>query len=97
MTFTCGAGDLDAAVDDLVAIFVDDIFGLQSEEKEEEKIKSKWKEARSTQSYDSFCLLSRILAPESFYHLMEPIKDLMATTESTSVRNSVFCFILVFY
>ena len=85
MSFTCGAGDLDAAVDDFVAIFVDDIFGLQSEEKEEIKIKSKWREARSTQSYDSFGLLSRVLAPKSFYNLMEPIKDLMATTESASV------------
>lgn len=89
MSPLCGAGAMDEAVIDLVAVFIDDIFGVTAEEKQQGKIVAKWKEARSTQSYHSFDLLSRVIAPESFYHLVEPIKDLMATTESASTTHKL--------
>jgi len=76
------AGCLDDAVEECVAIFIDDVFGIQAEEKEEYQIAAKLKEARNTQSFDSFRILGRAVNPKSLAAMFESLKDVMCTSES---------------
>lgn len=85
----CEAGALNGCVEPLLDIFIDDIFGETSEEKEVEAIANKLKEARSTKSFESFSILAKFITPPKFSALLEPVKTVMAASESAKVARKL--------
>jgi U3 small nucleolar RNA-associated protein 20 len=79
---TIVAGSLDDAIEDCVGIFIDDIFGVQAEERDEYQIAAKLKEARSVMSFDSFRILAKSITGPKLPELFSYIKDVMSTSES---------------
>lgn len=89
MSSQCKPGALDDCMDELVMIFIDDIFGTVGEEKDVEAITNKLKEAKTTKSFLSFQIAARVVSPESFPKIMDPLKDAMATSESIRVAQKL--------
>eukprot|EP00043_Microstomoeca_roanoka_P029811 m.23286 g.23286 ORF g.23286 m.23286 type:complete len:3006 (-) comp9475_c0_seq1:215-9232(-) len=74
-------GDMDDALEDLCAVFIDDIFGVVAEEKEAEELPKRIKEAKTIQSFDSFKLLARFISPTLSHQLLRPLQSLLAVTQ----------------
>ncbi|KAK2611436.1 hypothetical protein N8I77_004775 [Diaporthe amygdali] len=68
-------GDLDYCLDSMVAVIMDDIFGISGQEKDAEGYVSKWKEVKSSKSQDSMELIA---STASITHLVELVKPLQA-------------------
>lgn len=84
----CPPGSLDSGVDDFVAIFIDDIFGAVSEEKDVVELSKKTKETRRSMSYESFTKLARVLTPSIMSTgILVPLKDAMSTSESAPITK----------
>ncbi|TKX21729.1 hypothetical protein C1H76_6225 [Elsinoe australis] len=71
-------GDLDHCVADLVLIIMDDIFGVAGQEKDAEEYVSRMKEVKSSKSFDSMELLSKITTLPYLTQLIRPIKALLS-------------------
>ena len=83
----CPPGSLDEVVDELVPVFIDDIFGTTAEEKEAEGAVSNVMEGRRRVSYDSFALLCAAVSPAAIEQVFAPLRDGMSTSESPRVVN----------
>ena len=70
-------GELDYCLPQIVAVIMDDIFGAIGQEKDAEEYISKMKEVKSSKSYDSMELMSKITSIESFVHLITPLQNLL--------------------
>ena len=70
-------GELDYCLPQIVAVIMDDIFGATGQEKDAEEYISKMKEVKSSKSYDSMELMSKITSIESFVHLITPLQNLL--------------------
>lgn len=70
-------GDLDYCLPQIVAIIMDDIFGVTGLEKDAEEYISKMKEVKSSKSYDSMELISKTASVEKFVHLIKPLQTLL--------------------
>lgn len=70
-------GDLDYCLPQVIAIIVDDIFGVTGLEKDAEEYISKMKEVKSSKSYDSMELVSKTASVENFVHLVRPLQALL--------------------
>lgn len=68
-------GDLDYCLESMVAVIMDDIFGITGQEKDAEGYVSKWKEVKSSKSQDSMELIA---STASITHLVELVKPLQA-------------------
>lgn len=68
-------GDLDYCLESMVAVIMDDIFGISGQEKDAEGYVSKWKEVKSSKSQDSMELIA---STASITHLVELVKPLQA-------------------
>ncbi|POS81078.1 hypothetical protein DHEL01_v200545 [Diaporthe helianthi] len=68
-------GDLDYCLESMVAVIMDDIFGISGQEKDAEGYVSKWKEVKSSKSQDSMELIA---STASIAHLVELVKPLQA-------------------
>jgi len=55
-------GSLDHSAEDLLEIVTDDVFGVVAEEKDVAKIATKYREAKSTASYDTCNFLARFIS-----------------------------------
>lgn len=71
------SGDLDYCLPQIVAIIMDDIFGVTGLEKDAEEYISKMKEVKSSKSYDSMELISKTASVEKFVHLIKPLQTLL--------------------
>src|SRR5690606_17365375 len=80
-----GPGELDYCIGQIVAIIMDDIFGVTGQEKDEEDYVSKMKEVKSSKSYDSMELLSKMATTGYLSKLVRPIQDLVQ--ESLSLKT----------
>jgi U3 small nucleolar RNA-associated protein 20 len=79
-------GDLDYCLDSMVAVIMDDIFGVSGQEKDAEGYVSKWKEVKSSKSQDSMELIA---SSASITHLVELVKPLQAMLlEKLDVRTA---------
>ena len=71
-------GDLDYCLPQIVAIIMDDIFGVTGQEKDAEEYISKMKEVKSSKSQDSMELVARTATVEHFVQLIKPLQALLA-------------------
>ncbi len=71
-------GDLDYCLPQIVAIIMDDIFGVTGQEKDAEEYISKMKEVKSSKSQDSMELVARTATVEHFVQLIRPLQALLA-------------------
>jgi U3 small nucleolar RNA-associated protein 20 len=79
--------DLNAVLEIMVNICIDDIFGFTAEEKEVVELKSKFKEIKKSKSQDTLEILARAISFESLVILLIPIKEvMMVTTDIKSIN-----------
>ncbi|KAK4613813.1 U3 small nucleolar RNA-associated protein 20 [Fulvia fulva] len=71
-------GDLDECLPDLMAVIMDDIFGVTGQEKDAEEYKSGMKEVKSSKSYDTMEHLARITPIRKLGELVRPIRSLLS-------------------
>ncbi|KAI9697124.1 MAG: U3 snoRNP protein [Bogoriella megaspora] len=71
------SGDLDYCVEDVVAILMDDIFGVTGQEKDAEDYISKMKEVKSSKSFNSMELIAKVTSPSCLSKLIQPIRALL--------------------
>ncbi|GAB7348382.1 hypothetical protein MBLNU459_g6816t2 [Dothideomycetes sp. NU459] len=74
---TLKPGDLDSCLPDIVAVIMDDIFGVAGQEKDAEEYISKMKEVKSSKSYDSMELVSKITTLQHLGQLIRPVQTLL--------------------
>ncbi|KAJ8609973.1 hypothetical protein MRB53_038813 [Persea americana] len=82
-------GDVDDCVPDLVAVALDDIFGVTGQEKEAEEYKTSMKEIKSSKSYDTFEILGRITSVTRLGQLILPIRALLQEKLDGSVVKKI--------
>jgi U3 small nucleolar RNA-associated protein 20 len=82
-------GDLDYCLKDLVDVLVSDIFGSTGQEKDQDEMTGKIKEAKSRRSPASFELISKIIHFKNVGLLLVPLKDIMSNTESSRTLRKV--------
>ncbi|KAL8727764.1 MAG: hypothetical protein Q9166_005819 [cf. Caloplaca sp. 2 TL-2023] len=70
-------GDLDYCLPQIVAIVMDDTFGVTGQEKDAEEYISKMKEVKSSKSYDSMEIVAKTATAENFLHLIRPLQSLL--------------------
>jgi U3 small nucleolar RNA-associated protein 20 len=70
-------GDLDYCIPQIVAVIMDDIFGVTGQEKDAEDYISKMKEVKSSKSYDSMELIARTATLQRLADLVRPIQSLL--------------------
>ncbi|XP_041354948.1 small subunit processome component 20 homolog [Gigantopelta aegis] len=83
------AGDLDAALHNLLEIFTEELFGTASEEKDVQEIAAKTFEARTTKSYDSYQIVAQYIGHGCLMRLIAPVKDILESTHSHKVAQKV--------
>jgi U3 small nucleolar RNA-associated protein 20 len=71
------SGDLDHCINDIIAVVMDDIFGVAGQEKDAEEYISKMKEVKSSKSYDSAELIAKITTTSHLGELIKPIQSLL--------------------
>ncbi|PQE11527.1 hypothetical protein CJF31_00011053 [Rutstroemia sp. NJR-2017a BVV2] len=70
-------GDLDYCLPSIVAIIMDDIFGVIGQEKDAEEYTSKMKEVKSSKSHDSMELIAKTATLSRLTDLVHPIRVLL--------------------
>ncbi|KAI1749447.1 armadillo-type protein [Xylaria castorea] len=70
-------GDIDYCLDNIMAIIMDDIFGVIGEEKDAEGYTSKTKEVKSSKSQDSMELVARSASVNRLGDLIGPLRSLL--------------------
>ncbi|KAM3084811.1 U3 snoRNP protein [Clarireedia jacksonii] len=70
-------GDLDYCLPSIVAIIMDDIFGVVGQEKDAEEYTSKTKEVKSSKSHDSMELIAKTATLSRLTDLVHPIRVLL--------------------
>ncbi|KAI1272906.1 armadillo-type protein [Xylaria sp. FL0933] len=70
-------GDIDYCLDDIMAIIMDDIFGVIGQEKDAEGYTSKTKEVKSSKSQDSMELIARTASVNRLGNLIRPLRSLL--------------------
>ncbi|KAK4555996.1 U3 snoRNP protein [Recurvomyces mirabilis] len=76
-TEKCLPGDLDDCLPELTSVIMDDIFGVTGQEKDAEEYKSGMKEVKSSKSFDTMELLSRVTPVNKLGALLRPIRSLL--------------------
>lgn len=70
-------GDLDYCLPQIVAIVMDDTFGVTGQEKDAEEYISKMKEVKSSKSFDSMDLVAKTATVDHFVQLIRPLQVLL--------------------
>lgn len=70
-------GDLDGALTELMAVIMDDIFGVTGQEKDAEEYKSGMKEIKSSKSYDTLEVVARSTSISKLGELILPIRAML--------------------
>jgi U3 small nucleolar RNA-associated protein 20 len=69
------AGDLDSSLDNLVEIFIEELFGEVGAEKEVDGIVGKLQEAKTIKSFDSYEMVAKFVGKASITKLILPLKE----------------------
>ena len=83
------SGDLDHCLDGLVAIVMDDIFGVVGQEKDAEDYISKMREVKSNKSFDSIELLAKSTTVHHLVKLIRPLQTLLTGTISSKQSRQI--------
>ncbi|KAJ3387278.1 U3 snoRNP protein [Entophlyctis sp. JEL0112] len=86
---TFGEDSFDSSIDMLVRIFVNDIFGAVSDEREVEEMHGKLKEMKRTKSFDSFELVCKTIKLNKIPSLLLPLKEIMLESNSSKTVNKI--------
>ena len=70
-------GDLDFCLPEIMSVIMDDIFGTAGQEKEAEEYISKMKEVKSSKSFDSMELISKITTLPHLSDVIRPVQTLL--------------------
>ena len=70
-------GSLDYCLPQIVAIIMDDIFGVTGQEKDAEEYISKMKEVKSSKSFDSMELVAKNSTISHLSHIIRPLQTLL--------------------
>ncbi|KKY33743.1 hypothetical protein UCDDA912_g06297 [Diaporthe ampelina] len=70
-------GDLDYCLESMVAVIMDDIFGISGQEKDAEGYVSKWKEVKSSKSQDSMELIATTASITDLVELVKPLQAML--------------------
>lgn len=70
-------GDLDYCLEPMVAVIMDDVFGVTGQEKDAEGYVSKYKEVKSTKSQDSMELIASTASISQLVELVKPLQALL--------------------
>lgn len=89
ITEKTGIGDMDYCLPSLVAIILDDIFGVVGQEKDAEDYISKMKEVKSSKSFDSMELLARVSTVGHLAQLVTPIQALLSENLNTKQARQI--------
>ncbi|KAL7340922.1 armadillo-type protein [Rhodotorula toruloides] len=83
--------DFDAALDEVVPVLEDDVFGNPSKDRtsQEFRAKTKFREVRSFKSLDSFQSLARVVSPGKIAALLAPLRGILSTTDSAKAIRDV--------
>ncbi|BGP21593.1 armadillo-type fold domain containing protein [Rhodotorula toruloides] len=83
--------DFDSALDEVVPVLEDDVFGNPSKDRtsQEFRAKTKFREVRSFKSLDSFQLLARVVSPGKIASLLAPLRGILSTTDSAKAVKDV--------
>ncbi|KAL8599182.1 hypothetical protein ACOMHN_007898 [Nucella lapillus] len=82
-------GDLDPALDDLHAVYKEELFGGVSEEKSVEGITGKLFEAKSIKGYLAYRITAQYISPQYLGSLVHPLKMILEGTHSQRVANKI--------
>lgn len=88
-TLSSNSPELEYCSDLLASIFVSDIFGEVGQEREVAELRGKMTEIRKTKSFDSFELLSSVVAIPAIKTMLLPLKELMIETNNTKVTTKI--------
>lgn len=81
-------GSLDDCLPELTAIIMDDIFGVTGQEKDAEEYKSGMKEVKSSKSYDTMEIISRLTSIPKLGQVILPIRAMLQEKlDSQTVRK----------
>lgn len=81
MSDNLAAGELDACLQGLVEVLVEDLFGEVAKEREVEKIVNKLHEAKTCKSFDTFEVLAKFAGTRSLTLLISPLKEVLDSTQ----------------
>ncbi|KAI9658634.1 MAG: U3 snoRNP protein [Bathelium mastoideum] len=70
-------GDVDYCLTEVVAVIMDDIFGVTGQEKDAEEYTSKMREVKSSKSFDSMELIAKVTTVNHLSKLVQPIQALL--------------------
>lgn len=70
-------GDLDYCLESMVAVIMDDVFGVSGQEKDAEGYNSKMKEVKSSKSQDSMELIASTASISQLVELVKPLQALL--------------------
>ena len=70
-------GDLDYCLPQIIAVIMDDVFGVTGQEKDAEEYVSKMKEVKSSKSFDSMELITKKTSTGQLPHLIRPLQSLV--------------------
>jgi U3 small nucleolar RNA-associated protein 20 len=79
-------GDLDYCLSSIVAIIMDDVFGVVGQEKDAEEYVSKMKEVKSSKSQDSMELIAKNASVKNLGQLTMPLQSLLM--EKLDIRTA---------
>ncbi|GJN92260.1 hypothetical protein Rhopal_005290-T1 [Rhodotorula paludigena] len=83
--------DFDDALDQVVPVLDDDIFGNPAKDRmsQEFRAKTKFREVRSSKSLDSFQILARVISPSKISALLAPLRGILGTTDAAKTLRDV--------
>jgi len=82
-------GALDHCLEGLVAVVMDDIFGVVGQEKDAEDYISKMREVKSSKSFDSMELLAKSTTIHHLIQLIRPLQALLTGTVSSKQSRQI--------
>ncbi|BGP36520.1 U3 snoRNP protein [Rhodotorula kratochvilovae] len=83
--------DFDDALDQVVPVLDDDIFGAPSKDRmsQEFRAKTKFREVRSFKSLDSFQVLAKVISPSKIASLLAPLRGILGSTDGAKALRDV--------
>lgn len=83
--------DFDDALEQVVPVLDDDIFGAPSKDRAspEFRAKTKFREVRSFKSLDSFQVLARVISPTKISSLLAPLRGILGSTDAAKPLRDV--------
>ena len=89
MAVSLQAGDLDACLELISSILIEDLFGAPAEERESGENVAKIPESKTPQSYNCYEIVAQYLSPRLIPNLLTPVKEVSGPSLSCENCESV--------